>query len=60
MPTNPDLGAKEKRRQIHINHHAMKALNDDLQMRSDWTLPLATGPEHVKSNESKGASDAEA
>lgn len=36
-----------------FNHHAMKALNDDLQMRSDWTLPLATGPERVKSNGAK-------
>ena len=26
----------------------MKALNDDLQMRSDWELPLCTGPERVK------------
>ncbi len=33
-----------------FNHHAMKALNDDLQMRSDWNLPLATGRERIKSN----------
>lgn len=33
-----------------FNHQTMKALNDDLQMRSDWTLPLATGKERVKSN----------
>jgi DNA modification methylase len=31
-----------------FNHHAMKALNDGLQMRSDWELPLCTGPERVK------------
>jgi DNA modification methylase len=31
-----------------FNHHAMKALNDDLQMRSDWNLPLATGKERIK------------
>jgi len=36
-----------------FNHHAMKALNDDLQMRSDWTLPLATGNERIKSNGTK-------
>jgi modification methylase len=26
----------------------MKALNDDLQMRSDWVLPICAGPERVK------------
>jgi len=26
----------------------MKALNDDLQMRSDWVLPICGGPERVK------------
>ncbi|HUN23167.1 MAG TPA: site-specific DNA-methyltransferase [Anaerolineales bacterium] len=32
-----------------FNHHAMKGLNDDLQMRSDWWLiPLATGKERGK------------
>ncbi len=32
-----------------FNHHAMKGLNDDKQMRSDWwLLPLATGAERVK------------
>ena len=31
-----------------FNHHAMKALNDDLQMRSDWELPLCTGKERLK------------
>jgi modification methylase len=32
----------------HFNYQAMKALNDDLQMRSDWTLPLCTGPERLR------------
>jgi modification methylase len=31
-----------------FNYQAMKALNDDLQMRSDWTLPLCTGPERLR------------
>ena len=39
-----------------FNHHAMKALNDDLQMRSDWNLPLATGKERIKSNGAKAHS----
>jgi len=36
-----------------FNHQAMKALNDDLQMRSDWHLPLATGKERLKVNGEK-------
>lgn len=39
-----------------FNHHAMKALNDDLQMRSDWHLPLATGKERLKTNGEKAHS----
>jgi modification methylase len=31
-----------------FNYQAMKALNDDLQMRSDWLLPLCTGPERLR------------
>jgi modification methylase len=41
---------KKKGVKYTFNHHAMKALNDDLQMRSDWVLPLATGKERIKSN----------
>jgi modification methylase len=26
----------------------MKALNDDVQMRSDWLIPLCTGPERLR------------
>jgi hypothetical protein len=31
-----------------FHHHAMKSLNDDLQMRSDWYLPLCSGRERLK------------
>src|ERR1700761_3177293 len=31
-----------------FNYEAMKALNDDLQMRSDWTLPICSGHERLK------------
>lgn len=31
-----------------FNHHAMKNLNDGLQMRSDWLLPLCSGKERIK------------
>ena len=31
-----------------FNYEAMKALNDELQMRSDWTLPICSGNERLK------------
>jgi modification methylase len=31
-----------------FNHKSLKALNDDLQMRSDWYLPLCTGRERIR------------
>jgi len=31
-----------------FNYDAMKMANDELQMRSDWTLPLCTGDERIK------------
>jgi modification methylase len=31
-----------------FNYAALKALNDELQMRSDWLFPLCTGPERLK------------
>jgi len=42
---------KKKGSKYTFNHQSMKALNDDLQMRSDWQhweLPLATGKQRVK------------
>ncbi len=33
-----------------FNYHAMKHLNEDKQMRSDWELPLCTGAERLKVN----------
>lgn len=44
---------KEKGAKYTFNHTAMKALNEDLQMRSDWVIPLATGKERLKSNGTK-------
>ncbi len=31
-----------------FNYQAMKSLNDDLQMRSDWLIPLCTGSERLR------------
>lgn len=41
---------KKKGAKYTFNHKSMKALNDDLQMRSDWNLPLVTGKQRIKSN----------
>ncbi|MDX9859657.1 MAG: site-specific DNA-methyltransferase [Rhodospirillales bacterium] len=40
--------ARDKEARYRFNYEAMKSLNDDLQMRSDWTLPLCTGQERLK------------
>jgi len=47
---------KKQGAQYTFNHKSMKALNDDLQMRSDWTIPLVTGKNRIKSNGSKAHS----
>jgi modification methylase len=40
--------AKDERAKYSFNYQAMKALNDDLQMRSDWVLPICSGAERLK------------
>ena len=40
--------ARSKSSKYRFNYESMKALNDDLQMRSDWLLPLCTGGERLK------------
>ena len=40
--------AKEEKARYTFNYRAMKALNDDLQMRSDWIMPICAGSERVK------------
>ncbi len=40
----PSAGAKT----YTFNYDALKVFNDDLQMRSDWTLPICTGEERLK------------
>ena len=36
-----------------FNYAAMKALNDDVQMRSDWLIPLCTGNERLRDEKGK-------
>jgi modification methylase len=39
---------KYKGAKYTFNHHAMKAFNEEKQLRSDWVLPLCTGKERLK------------
>ncbi len=43
--------AKSKDSRYTFNYGAMKNLNEGLQMRSDWSLPLCTGAERLKGEE---------
>src|SRR5580704_16944127 len=36
-----------------FNYEALKAGNDDVQVRSDWTIPLCTGEERLKARDGK-------
>ncbi len=40
--------AKSETARYRFNYQAMKALNEELQMRSDWHLPICTGVERIK------------
>ncbi|MET0589004.1 MAG: site-specific DNA-methyltransferase [Novosphingobium sp.] len=44
------MGEKSK---YTFNYRAMKTLNDELQMRSDWVLPICSGQERLKKGGSK-------
>ena len=47
--------AKSKEARYTFNYEAMKALNEDLQMRSDWVMPLCTGQERLKNHKGEKA-----
>ncbi|MDP6403659.1 MAG: site-specific DNA-methyltransferase [Alphaproteobacteria bacterium] len=40
--------SKGREARYTFNYDAMKALNEDLQMRSDWLLPICSGGERLK------------
>jgi modification methylase len=46
---------RERKSRPTFNYEAMKALNDDLQMRSDWLLPICSGPERLKDADGRKA-----
>ncbi len=45
--------SKSQDSKYRFNYDSMKGLNDDLQMRSDWYLPLCTGNERLKGEDGK-------
>ncbi|CAN0462393.1 unnamed protein product [Laminaria digitata] len=47
--------SKSQSSKYTFNYEAMKALNDDLQMRSDWLIPICNGNERIKNDEGKKA-----
>ena len=40
--------SKGEKARYTFNYQAMKALNEDVQMRSDWLFPICSGAERVK------------
>jgi len=40
--------ARDQRSRATFNYESLKALNDDIQMRSDWLFPICSGPERLK------------
>ena len=45
--------SKNKKSKYTFNYQSIKCLNDDLQMRSDWMLPICNGKERLKKNNGK-------
>ena len=45
--------SKSKKSKYTFNYQSLKCLNDDLQMRSDWALPICNGKERLKKNGKK-------
>jgi modification methylase len=43
--------SKSENSKYRFNYEQMKSLNEDLQMRSDWTLPICSGAERLKNDD---------
>ena len=39
---------RDQKSRVTFNYESLKALNDDVQMRSDWLYPICAGPERLK------------
>ncbi len=40
--------ARDRNSRPTFNYDSLKAFNDDLQMRSDWLIPICSGPERLR------------
>ena len=47
---------KSQKSKYTFHYHSMKVMNDDLQMRSDWLIPICSGEERIKVNGQKAHS----
>ena len=47
--------AKSEKSRVTFNYDALKAFNEDKQMRSDWTIPRCTGSERLQDMQGKKA-----
>jgi len=45
--------ARDAKSRYTFNYESMKTLNDDIQMRSDWLLPICNGGERIKDQGNK-------
>ena len=45
--------ARDRDARYTFNYDAMKSLNDELQMRSDWLLPICSGGERLKDEDGR-------
>ena len=45
--------SKSEKSKYTFNYQSLKCLNDDLQMRSNWNLPICNGTERLKKNGKK-------
>ncbi len=45
--------AADREARYTFNYEAMKAANDELQMRSDWLIPICGGPERLRDSDGK-------
>ena len=47
--------SKSKDKKYTFNYDALKSANDDIQMRSDWTIPICSGGERLKNDTGRKA-----
>ena len=45
--------SRDQNSKYTFNYDALKAGNEDVQVRSDWTIPLCTGEERLKNSDGK-------